>query len=171
MTLRESLDKAIYRQISRGSPATLLALDIDHFKKINDLHGHEVGDNVLIQLAAVIRSDLREDDYAFRTGGEEFLVILNDINEKVANTIAERLRHRIESTDFIGCDPVTISIGVAQYSASDSWTHWVKRADNSLYVAKQLGRNRVAMCTKPVLVQSDTQTTPPIAKHLNRNNR
>ncbi|MDC0434470.1 GGDEF domain-containing protein [bacterium] len=157
MTLRAEIVKTIAMSHRYATPATLLAVDVDHFKMINDEYGHDVGDQALIELARLIRTNLRTTDHAFRTGGEEFLILLNGSNEREAYVIAERLRRAIETATIIPDRAVTISIGAAQYNTgehevSESWTQWMRRADKHLYEAKRIGRNRVALGCGPRMI-------------------
>lgn len=145
MTLKAKLEEAIVHYQSDNVVASILAIDVDHFKLINDRYGHDAGDRALTMLASLLKNNLRNGDHAFRTGGEEFLVLLNGSGGKEANTIAERLRREIEVADIIPSECVTISIGAAMYAADETWTDWMKRADDYLYTAKKSGRNRVAL--------------------------
>ncbi len=127
----------------------LLLLDIDHFKKVNDTHGHQAGDLILIGLGRILRDNVRAIDLAARYGGEEFAVLLTSSEKADALTFAEKLRAAVESAEFQipgRKDPlrVTVSIGVAAYPADgNSTTELLSAADRSLYEAKELGRNRV----------------------------
>ena len=152
MTLREEIVKTMAMSRKHATPASLLAIDVDHFKLLNDEYGHDVGDQALIELAGLIRSNLRTTDHAFRIGGEEFLILLNGSEEREAYVIAERLRRAIELALIIPDRAVTISIGAAQYEAPESWTDWMRRADKHLYEAKRIGRNRVALTSAPRLI-------------------
>jgi diguanylate cyclase (GGDEF)-like protein len=135
----------------RGEPFSLLALDVDHFKRINDAFGHDVGDAVLRRVAQACRAALRHDDTIGRTGGEEFVVVLPHADAPHAVEIAERLRAAVERLDWAELDPalrVTVSVGVAERAADDDdFAAIAKRADDSLYRAKQHGRNRVDLAT------------------------
>jgi diguanylate cyclase (GGDEF)-like protein len=125
---------------------SLLAFDIDHFKRINDTWGHATGDVVLQRVAHACRAALRPGDAIGRTGGEEFMVLLPSTNEHAAVNVAERLRSAVESIDFHDVDPhlrVTISIGVAERTRDESFTRLSALADELLYRAKETGRNRV----------------------------
>lgn len=129
-------------------PMSIAVFDIDHFKKINDTHGHTAGDYVLREMAAVIGTKLiRLDDYFARYGGEEFVVLLFGSNLTQAIEIGERLRATIEGHQFAyqGVKiPVTISVGVATKEAEmASWEEMFSKADNALYQSKRGGRNRV----------------------------
>jgi diguanylate cyclase (GGDEF)-like protein len=122
-------------------------IDIDHFKTINDRHGHLAGDAVLMQLAQIFREALRSIDIAGRYGGEEFLVILGQTGIRKAVMTAERIRSAVEQHEFIHQNlrlHVTISAGVAEITpADDSEKSLIGRADHALYKAKGAGRNRV----------------------------
>jgi two-component system cell cycle response regulator len=134
--------------ISRGKPLSVLILDIDYFKSINDTHGHDAGDNVLQDFATRIRKSIRGIDLACRYGGEEFVVVMPETDMAVATMVAERLRRRIASEPFpiqkgTRMIEVTISIGIAALGPNDDAAAVIKRADQALYRAKRDGRNRV----------------------------
>ena len=132
---------------SSGAPIACLMLDIDHFKRINDEHGHAAGDAVLRQLAAILKSASRAEDMVFRYGGEEFSAILTNANLKIALQIGERIRALIEKADFVWEKqhiPVTMSIGVAVATGAETDSQeLIQAADAALYEAKERGRNRV----------------------------
>jgi diguanylate cyclase (GGDEF)-like protein len=131
-----------------GTPFSLLALDVDHFKRINDRFGHDAGDAVLRRVAQACRGALRHDDSIGRTGGEEFVVVLPRADAARAMEVAERLRAAVERLEWAEVDPalrVTVSVGVAERAGPDDFATLAKRADDSLYRAKELGRNRVAL--------------------------
>ncbi len=134
---------------NRGKRLSLLALDVDHFKSVNDNHGHDVGDQVLQELAVRIKEYVRNIDLPCRVGGEEFVIILPETDMESACIVAERLRAAIGKKAFevstkSGKLPVTVSIGVAEFAdSSDSLEAMLKRADDALYKAKREGRNRV----------------------------
>jgi diguanylate cyclase (GGDEF)-like protein len=132
----------------RGTHVALAAIDLDHFKQINDTRGHPVGDVVLQQLAGIMKSTARDTDAVARFGGDEFVILLPDTGWQGALTFAERLRRRVD--DFTFGPPgtpmtITISVGVALAKGTDplSPEELLKEADRSLYKAKQQGRNRV----------------------------
>lgn len=128
------------------------ALDIDHFKKVNDTHGHDVGDLVLQKVASVLRANSRSSDVLARMGGEEFVVLLDDASPEVAVMLAERIRERIaEAVVEFGDQKlsVTASIGVAIYDSKMSLQMLIKQADVALYQAKHSGRNRVCRAPLP----------------------
>jgi diguanylate cyclase len=124
----------------------LLVLDIDHFKKFNDTYGHKAGDRVLKSVAASVQDSLRATDLVFRYGGEEFVVILNGIQEDNAFKLAEKIRKGVEKEYFVDKEKklkVTISLGVACVTEGESELELFERADKAMYVAKRKGRNRV----------------------------
>ncbi len=135
--------------INRGKPLALLALDVDHFKAVNDENGHAVGDRVLQEMASRLKQVIRNIDMICRIGGEEFLIVLPNTNVEVAAKIADRMRRNVSGTPFNvgalnGPLNVTVSIGVAAIeSQSDTMESILKRADEALYSAKRAGRNRV----------------------------
>jgi len=123
--------------------ATLLAIDIDDFKAVNDQLGHAVGDQVLSALGELLRGRFRQVDQIFRLGGEEFLVLLNDTGRAEAARTAEDLRALVEDQHMLDARPLTVSIGVAPLVEDESVQTWMHRADANLYRAKELGRNQV----------------------------
>jgi diguanylate cyclase (GGDEF)-like protein len=140
-------EEELERARTAGAPFSLLALDIDHFKQINDMLGHAAGDSVLQRVAHACRVALRPGDRIGRTGGEEFIVLLPATGQAAALLVAERLRAAVESLDCSDIDPklhVTISIGVAEWQSPETLAGLTARADAVLYRAKEDGRNRVA---------------------------
>ena len=138
----------VEQAVTRGKPLTVLVLDIDYFKSINDTHGHDAGDDVLREFAVRIRKAIRGIDLACRYGGEEFVVVMPETDMAVATVVAERLRRRIASDPFpiqqgARVVDVTISIGIAALGRDDDAARVIKRADQALYRAKRAGRNRV----------------------------
>jgi diguanylate cyclase (GGDEF)-like protein len=135
-----------------GNPFSVLMLDIDHFKKINDTYGHPVGDLAIKALAAVCSSALRPHDILARYGGEEFVLTLPHTPAEGARTVAERIREAVEQTTVSSENGVvrfTVSIGVSTYSNGESFDHIVERADKALYISKEGGRNRVTVASEP----------------------
>ena len=148
-SLIERLHAACSRAQARGLPVALLFIDLDHFKSINDTHGHLAGDACLRAVIGPIQKELRKSDVIGRYGGEEFIVILSSADAQAAQTIAQRIRERVEGLEVEGFgEPIrfTCSIGVA---ASDSLNVWdeelVRSADSAVYVAKAAGRNQVCV--------------------------
>ncbi|NEX19780.1 diguanylate cyclase [Thiorhodococcus mannitoliphagus] len=144
---RRRLEEAAANEMQRlkryGQPLSLIAIDIDFFKKVNDVHGHAAGDQVLIGLVAVVRSMLRPTDSLARWGGEEFIVLTPCETLESAALIAERLREQIAKTVFPAVDTITVSLGVAQCLPQECWEQWFARADAALYRAKAGGRNQI----------------------------
>jgi diguanylate cyclase (GGDEF)-like protein len=121
-------------------------LDVDHFKKVNDTHGHDAGDVVLVQVSRVLQAGLRGSDACARWGGEEFMVLLTDTQLGAATEVLNRLRESIASRDVVANGEVlrvTASLGVAQGRRGEPYSEALKRADEALYRAKRSGRNRV----------------------------
>ena len=148
----EEVKKQILKAKSRGLPYSVLMLDADFFKKVNDTYGHKTGDKVLIELAARAEKALRDKDIVARYGGEEFVVFLPEINAAQAYKVADRLRQSIASIIVYSDNNqevrFTVSVGVSSSEISDNVDTLVKTADEALYKAKQNGRNRVEVFTK-----------------------
>lgn len=122
---------------------SLMMIDVDHFKRVNDEHGHQAGDQVLRSIAARLQERLRKSDMVFRYGGEEFMVLLPQTGVYKASLLAERIRGYVEKMQFPGGIDVTISVGVCQYRDGFKAADLVKQVDAGLYMAKGKGRNRV----------------------------
>lgn len=151
-------------ELSPGKSFCVLMLDIDHFKQVNDTHGHQVGDEVLIQLAGLIRASIRQDDVACRYGGEEFIVLISG-DLKVGRESAMRLRRIIENHLFISnsAPPLrnTVSIGVANFPLhGKTGDEVIGAADQALYEAKEQGRNRVACFVNESGIPAIFNTSP-----------
>ena len=135
----------------RGEKYAALIIDVDHFKKINDTYGHDNGDRVLQQLAVLLTNTTRSGDYTFRLGGEEFMVLLVDVDEKRAQMLAEKIRAAVFKESFQLLDgqtiDVTVSIGISVYSGHPDYQYDLTRADEALFKAKQSGRNRAVLAT------------------------
>jgi diguanylate cyclase (GGDEF)-like protein len=141
--LQQEIDAAA----ARGSALSVLLIDLDHFKRVNDVHGHAVGDELLRAFADMTRKLVRGSDVLIRRGGEEFVLILPSTRETDAVKVAERLRARMASGPLIADDQLrvqaTISVGVASWDSHESSASLDERADLAMYEAKQRGRNRV----------------------------
>lgn len=124
---------------------SLLLIDIDHFKDVNDNYGHNVGDQVLVELTTLIKSKIRSTDSFARWGGEEFVIIADISDETNIAQIAEKLRISVNQHVFAVANHITISIGAANKVFGESLEEWVKRADEALYRAKSNGRNNVVV--------------------------
>ncbi|MEM9529361.1 MAG: GGDEF domain-containing protein [Pseudomonadota bacterium] len=145
-----TLSQVIAQAQSDNQPFVLMMLDLDHFKSVNDVHGHVAGDEVLREVAATIKANIRPTDSCFRAGGEEFVIVAAGATLKQASKLAERLRVAISETPYGGADGadtfyVTASLGLAEYTQGETRDALYKRADDALYEAKRLGRNRLHM--------------------------
>lgn len=140
--MQQKLDEVIASRSRNNRNCCLLMLDLDHFKKVNDLHGHAKGDEILIKLTEIIEIRIRATDNIYRIGGEEFVIVIEDQNLENASRLAEQLRTIVEANELAPESSVTISIGVAQHVRGESVESWMNRADNALYAAKDSGRNQ-----------------------------
>ncbi len=146
---RRALDEELERRIAqwqrRGTVLSLLLVDVDHFKRFNDRHGHQAGDEMLCLVAQTLRDTLREMDVVTRYGGEEFAAVLPETNLTEATRAAERVRQAVANT-VVACDGEelhnTVSVGIAQATETDDAVSLIGRADDALYAAKEAGRNR-----------------------------
>jgi diguanylate cyclase (GGDEF)-like protein len=129
-----------------NEPLSLLLFDIDHFKKVNDTHGHDTGDLILKAFVCVVMENIRHIDILSRWGGEEFMVLLPQTGKDTALQLAERLREKVFAHDFPKVGHITASIGLTELHADDTTDSMVKRADDALYKAKHGGRNMVIFC-------------------------
>ncbi|MCK4806837.1 MAG: diguanylate cyclase, partial [Candidatus Aegiribacteria sp.] len=154
---RSFLENANEKYLSKDKPWSLLMLDVDHFKLINDIYGHLTGDKVLRQTALTIQVNLKESDTAVRFGGDEFIVILPDTDEEGALNLAQRLIYEIKCVTFTSGLHLSLSIGVSQSRITDrSIMDLVSRADKALYKAKETGRGRFFFFTEDL-----TETNAP----------
>lgn len=140
---QSSLEEAIQHNERTQAPMSLLVLDFDHFKHVNDTLGHGAGDKVLAGAAALLLKRMRRVDKLFRIGGEEFVALLYGTPQESARAVAEQLRAAIAAATFVDGVRITASIGVAQREPGDDWNAWFKRGDDRLYKAKESGRDRV----------------------------
>lgn len=144
---RARIDQFFAEEVARaeryGTPFSLILIDIDHFKSVNDTHGHTTGDAVLRQFAALLRDNVRAVDKVGRLGGEEFLIVLPEANEQQAQAAARTLQQRINGFDFDTVCRRTASFGVTQFLADESPHSMLERVDRALYRAKENGRNRI----------------------------
>jgi diguanylate cyclase (GGDEF)-like protein len=145
LKLDDSLAFESARALRYDEPLSIILIDIDRFKSINDAHGHLAGDKVLKAIADLIRSDTRVCDIAGRWGGEEFLIICPSTNSNGAHQVAEKLRCRFEERAIAPAGNITCSVGIATLVPGESTNDLVGRADKALYQAKRRGRNRVEL--------------------------
>ena len=158
---RKGLADELMRLVRMGGdasfPLTLVFIDIDHFKRVNDEHGHEVGDQVICGLAELVRSAVQRDDLFARWGGEEFLLVFRDTPGTEGAAIAERVRERIATGHWPDGLRVTCSFGVAEWHRGEDLNEGIKRADEAMYRAKQNGRDRVEL---ELELQDDPESQP-----------
>lgn len=144
---RRSLNDQLIKEISYHEngiqKSSLLILDLDHFKKINDIYGHTVGDSILVKFSKMLKKTVRETDKVYRYGGEEFIIIANNTRLVNAGKLAEHIREVTEKSILIDGKPITVSIGVAEVRKNDTDITWLHRADHALYRAKNENRNLV----------------------------
>jgi len=149
---RRKFFEELHREVERVSryeaPLTLIMLDIDHFKKVNDEYGHQMGDEVLRTLSDVLRANTRKTDVVARYGGEEFIIMLTETPIKGALGVADRIKSEVEKTAVLGAAVeinFTVSLGLADFTQGDTVDTLVARTDQALYAAKKNGRNRVEL--------------------------
>lgn len=129
---------------------SIMIMDVDNFKQINDAYGHAVGDQVIQETASLLNAMIREQDLVGRWGGEEFLVICPQTPEQGAMQLAEQIRKQIQQHAFVIDTKMTVSIGVSEYLAGEDINACIKRADDALYEAKHHGRNQTVLAPMPV---------------------
>ncbi len=162
--LREAAGGAM----NSGAPLSLLLIDIDHFKRVNDNWGHPTGDQVLRLVAATLTASMRDGDFVARYGGEEFGVILPATSASSAFDVADRVRQAFEGRQIVARNTgktiggVTVSAGGACYEPGERLSDWIERADQALYAAKKTGRNRVCMAP-PAEISSDAASERRVA--------
>ena len=146
---REIADAAQAHQ-ALGEPATLAVLDLDHFKRVNDQHGHDAGDRVLVAFAERVQACIRSSDRLYRLGGEEFVLLLPATDGSGARVALEKVRDAVQAEPLFGDLRVTTSIGVASLAPDEDWQRWLARADEALYQAKAAGRDQVWFGAAPI---------------------
>ncbi|MFT3729939.1 MAG: GGDEF domain-containing protein [Hyphomicrobium sp.] len=135
-------------EMRTSTPIVVIGLDIDHFKQVNDTHGHSLGDTVLKSFANILSDTVRDEDLTARVGGEEFAVLLPDASLKMANTVAERIRKKFSEQRFLSNGQLfgsTVSVGISQIGTRACLNDLMLQADAALYMAKRSGRNRVVV--------------------------
>ena len=146
---RVKLEKELLRLMSEfqryKTPCSVILIDIDHFKAINDKYGHLEGDNVLVKVAKILQNNTRKTDIVGRWGGEEFLILASNTTLDHAAVLAEKLRHTIEEASFGAVGHKTISVGVSTFQETLTTTEIIDKADQALYKAKNSGRNKVVL--------------------------
>lgn len=146
---RRALDNKLLEVVNTfhrtGTPASLLMLDLDHFKSVNDVLGHAAGDQILKNITEIINLRIRVTDSLYRIGGEEFVVVLEGADLEQAAHLAEQLRTLVDANELVANQRVTISLGVAELKQHESPRDWLQRADEAMYQAKDAGRNSTSV--------------------------
>jgi diguanylate cyclase (GGDEF)-like protein len=137
------LNNEFKRSMRSGQPFSVILVDIDHFKHVNDTYGHQVGDQVLVTVAKTLQAKTRATDVLGRWGGEEFIIVSTHTDQTGAVKLAENLRQSLQDQNIPRVQQITASFGVATYQSGDQPKDLVARADAALYEAKRQGRNRV----------------------------
>lgn len=147
---RRAFTSLVEKEVSRAKrhelPVTLAMLDIDHFKKINDQFGHNVGDDVLRRFAEELTNNMRKEDIICRWGGEEFVILMVKTTTELSLNHLDQVRDKISKMDFSPVKQVTFSTGMATIDLKGDFKDWIQRADDALYKAKEMGRNRIITC-------------------------
>jgi diguanylate cyclase (GGDEF)-like protein len=151
-SLARELERAVEAAHVDGGTASLAVLDLDRFKEINDTHGHDAGDRVLGEFARLVRGATRRSDRLFRTGGEEFLLLLPGADAAALAQLCEALRQATRTRLEAGAAPVTVSIGAAVFRPGEPTRDWLARADRAMYRAKREGRDRVVIDDAPAAI-------------------
>ncbi len=142
---QQKLTSLVAERKRSQTQASMVMLDLDHFKALNDAYGHDVGDRILVRVAELISLRIRASDSFFRIGGEEFVILTEGEGLSVAARLAEQLRALVAECELIPSGQVTISLGVAELKPNESHAEWLKRADEALYAAKRSGRNKTSL--------------------------
>ncbi len=161
-SMTDFMESELHRATRAGHSVCVAMIDLDHFKRVNDLYGHRMGDEVLCGFSAVAVGDLRQVDRLARWGGEEFLLLMPHVELAQALVAVDRLRERMAAHPMgeQAALTVTISAGIAQWQPGEGLEHWLERADQALYMAKHAGRNQCQLA-EPPLPGSTTMAAPP----------
>ncbi|ODU41829.1 GGDEF domain-containing protein [uncultured Aquimonas sp.] len=163
--MEAELDDVVRQFNRRPRPTALAVIDLDHFKQVNDQHGHEAGDRVLAEFATLVLGRLRKMDRLYRLGGEEFVLLLPATPPAALPIVLERLQDSLRSHLRSPGGPVTVSIGAAALHADEVWNEWLARADAALYRAKHAGRDRTEIDHDP---QAHTGSVEVMAERRSR---
>jgi diguanylate cyclase len=156
--LREQLEALVHSHQRDQQPMSLIIIDIDNFKSVNDKAGHASGDEVLVRLTKLVETRIRVTDHLYRYGGDEFMVLANHSNLETTRILAEDIRVLIYNSHLVDQGAISVSIGVSQYQAGEKPDEWLVRADNAMYSAKSSGKNAVSILgDKQVLVGVNEQ--------------
>jgi diguanylate cyclase (GGDEF)-like protein len=152
--LDEKLLEVCAAQARSNIPSSMVLIDIDNFKEINDEFGHAIGDQILVRLTEIIELRIRVTDSLYRIGGEEFVVVIEGQAKDKARRMAEQLRTLVEANELAPEGSVTISLGVAELAVGESPGDWMRRADLALYESKRSGRNQTSLATTGKILQA-----------------
>nr|WP_187298798.1 GGDEF domain-containing protein [Marinobacter sp. F3R11] len=166
--LADILNSKIRMQERYGRVSSLILLDLDYFKAINDKWGHNAGDKVLKEMTLRLRKRLRENDRLFRIGGEEFMIVLPETNMREGSILAQQLLTSINSRPFLDDIKVTASASIAEVSKGETWSVWLNRADQALYEAKARGRNQVVSAGRSLTGVNAPPVSTALRKRLIR---
>jgi diguanylate cyclase (GGDEF)-like protein len=158
--LADILNSQIQMRERYGRLSSLILLDLDYFKMINDQWGHLAGDKVLKEMALRLRNRLRESDQLFRIGGEEFMLVLPETSQQEGSVLAHQLLTSISARPFLDDVKVTASASIAEVSKGETWSVWLNRADQALYEAKSRGRNQVVGAAGQLMPESQNPDEP-----------
>ncbi len=145
--LEDKLTHVIAKFDRNCSPASLILIDLDHFKSVNDVYGHAAGDQILRGITQIVNLRIRKTDSLYRIGGEEFVVVIEGHDMEHASRLAEQLRTLVEVNELVPDRSVTISLGVAELQMGETVERWLHRADEALYHAKRAGRNTIRLAS------------------------
>lgn len=144
--LTDKLNSLLGPDVNNSETASLVMIDLDHFKSVNDAYGHALGDEVLVEVTRLLKSSVRNSDSVFRIGGEEFVVVSEGDGIDLAGRLGEELRQLIANLKIVPDRQVTASLGIAEMRGGDkSIDDWLRRADDAMYTAKNSGRNRICI--------------------------
>jgi diguanylate cyclase (GGDEF)-like protein len=146
----DRLTEEINRVTRSGAPLSIMILDVDHFKQINDTYGHITGDQVITKVSQTIKTNSRSIDLIGRYGGDEILIILPETTAEIAKVSGKRLLEKVRDLEFSRQFSVTCSAGISQFENGDTVDSLIEKADQSLYQAKDAGRDRVYICNPEV---------------------
>ena len=172
----EALDRELKRASRTGEPLAVAMIDLDHFKKYNDTHGHIVGDELLRRFGALIRTSIRQSDLSGRYGGEEFIIVFQNMTSAQAYIMIERLRISVSHKDFFKVSNtqdslVTFSAGISEFPGdSQEASNLVNMADQALFDAKHLGRNQTRLANNPDFSQKNAPRNSDAPELLGLNN-
>jgi diguanylate cyclase (GGDEF)-like protein len=156
-SLTDELTAAIDLYQQKNSVSGLMLLDLDHFKRVNDNFGHQSGDQILSQLVPLLKQMIRQQDSVFRYGGEEFVLLIKEIQLADLHRLAEKIRHAVwHQLSLPDGSALTTSIGIATVQQAADWESWLQQADVALYQAKHQGRNQVVIATGPEADKSNS---------------